>query len=312
MKPKVYFAKSNACDSNEIASVRSYLEKLNVEIVEHKKNFNYSIGPLIGSDYLVILPEVPDSYVTIIGRGLFSQIEEFKKKHKDWSKRIFFVSDIDYCGIDVCEFQHINIIDRNNWTTYAEVKIDMYSKRELNSTLFEIKEQKSKTSNTNKSTCEDLIDVFIETIKEDKPYETYIRSRKSFNDCVVDGTVIERISTISSTNDGGYMYEYRISGSPLPYGISNFLNRPEVSGHMHISTDSWTVVDAPNHIRNKNSEPLRKPSKSIDDIANEIFANKEIILPKPSVEIHKNAEEILKSSTESISTLPNVYLLLIG
>ncbi len=132
-KTKVYLAKSNDARTQDVNVVRSYLRLHDVEVVEHDSSGVYSHGPLLSSDYLVIVPAynyvhegqaaqrisgkgiITNEYQINLGRGLYTQIMEFRKAKRGSGEIHTFV----YTGKDT-QFRSIGSIDTYNGTDWKQ------------------------------------------------------------------------------------------------------------------------------------------------------------------------------------------------
>ena len=133
-KTRVYLAKSNDARSQDVNVVRSYLRLHDVEVVEHNPSTPYSNGPLLSSDYLVIIPAYnyvhegkaaqrvsgkgicTEDFQINLGRGLYTQIMEFHR-----TKNIGEINTFVYTGKNTL-FRTIRNIDTYNgtdWKQYA-------------------------------------------------------------------------------------------------------------------------------------------------------------------------------------------------
>lgn len=118
----VYFAKSNACRSTTVAAVRQYL-KSHYTVSEYSGKGSYSHHPMLRCEYLVILPEKPNLYSTILGKGLHDQIKAFKESGAK-SERIIIITNIDELhndSISASTFRTVELTGRSSWITYATV-----------------------------------------------------------------------------------------------------------------------------------------------------------------------------------------------
>ena len=135
-KTRVYLAKSNDARSQDVNVVRSYLRLHDVEVVEHNPSTPYSNGPLLSSDYLVIIPAYnyvhegkaaqrvsgkgicTEDFQINLGRGLYTQIMEFHR-----AKNIGEINTFVYTGKNTL-FRTINKIETYNgtdWKQYAYI-----------------------------------------------------------------------------------------------------------------------------------------------------------------------------------------------
>ena len=131
-KTRVYLAKSNDARSQDVNVVRSYLRLHDVEVVEHNSSTPYSNGPLLSSDYLVIIPAYnyvhegkaaqrvsgkgicTEDFQINLGRGLYTQIMEFHR-----AKNIGEINTFVYTGKNTL-FRTINKIETYNGTDWKQ------------------------------------------------------------------------------------------------------------------------------------------------------------------------------------------------
>jgi hypothetical protein len=138
---KVYLAKSNACSQSTVNRVREYLKTLNIELKEYvsSKYKSYSHDELLACDSMIVLPADPDDYQTMIGKGIYTQIDAFSKmlkgkKIRDWDERILVITNImsmndPDVGISVSNFCEMEIDNPNDWTGYANLQVDCMTDR---------------------------------------------------------------------------------------------------------------------------------------------------------------------------------------
>jgi hypothetical protein len=313
MKSKVYFAKSNACCPKTVASVRSYLQNLDVELVEHAKNQSYSNTALLGCEYLVVLPERPDAHTTVIGRGLYSQIEDFHKKNRSSSK-IMIISEIpkikssgynydprySLADISVCSFDEIEVIDTTDWSNYAQLSLNPYT---------EISVAQSLTKQIRK---------------------IYIKTKHSLNDADIDGTSIEYQG---NSNLGAYGKNfYLISTSNDNINIPKFLNdNTEISGLKKIGMADYEIVeekDVKDALKRVDTDPVfpissiastKVVSFGMPNVNSDTLSDLDNIFKETSIQnssrrivsLDDVANELIKKS-EEIIYLPKEYLLIVG
>ena len=79
---KVYLAKSNQSNPDDVQKVRKILNDSNCEIVEYTGG-SFSHKPMLNCDMLVVIPDL-NSFDddNIIGKGLYGQIEAFQTTDK--------------------------------------------------------------------------------------------------------------------------------------------------------------------------------------------------------------------------------------
>ena len=137
---KLYFAKSNTINSKTVDRVRKYLQSLNIELKEFKGGRgNYTHNELLACDSMIVLPGECNDYQTIIGKGIYSQIEAFEKmlsikNLRDADNRILVVTsieDLESQGIHVSNFRSMEIDDSTDWTEYATLYVDCMTDREI-------------------------------------------------------------------------------------------------------------------------------------------------------------------------------------
>jgi len=116
---KVYLAKSNKCNPDNVQIIRKLLKNYDCEIIEHKGG-SFSHKPMMKSDILIVLPYL-EEYVenNIVGRGLYSQIEEFERT----GKPCLVVYNIDK-QISVGNIIDKEVLDYNDFFEYGEVCVD--------------------------------------------------------------------------------------------------------------------------------------------------------------------------------------------
>jgi hypothetical protein len=126
---KVYLAKSNRANPNDLSRVRTALANFDkeVEVVEYTGG-KYTHDSLKACDYLVILPDLSDyddcedDYI-IIGKGLFEQINAFETlKNGD---KILVVLGTESSGtILISEYYYSDIDDDTDYIHYARLVLD--------------------------------------------------------------------------------------------------------------------------------------------------------------------------------------------
>lgn len=118
-KMKVYLAKSNKANPDVVARVRQTLSNYNLEIVEFKGGI-YSHKQLLESDQMVIVPAEVDvcEDFTVIGKGLYEQIEAFSRKSFNNSHNIIVITSDD-CETSMIE--NTVEIDKDDYVNYAEL-----------------------------------------------------------------------------------------------------------------------------------------------------------------------------------------------
>ncbi|HEY4065153.1 MAG TPA: hypothetical protein VGM30_24785 [Puia sp.] len=83
---KVYLAKSNRADPDEVAKVRKYLQTLDCEVKEFQGG-KYTNNDLLTSDILLMVgEEVPELDELLVGKGLYTQLTDFAQKNWDFNE----------------------------------------------------------------------------------------------------------------------------------------------------------------------------------------------------------------------------------
>lgn len=121
--PKVYLAKSNRADPNEVSAIRELLKTFKVEIVEYCGG-PYSHNQLLECDSLVV---VPDSsmydcmeHFVEVGKGLHNQIDIFLSTVQ--ADNIFVVHNSqEHWMIPVSTVLDLEIEDEDNFVRYANL-----------------------------------------------------------------------------------------------------------------------------------------------------------------------------------------------
>jgi hypothetical protein len=118
MKPKIYFAKTNSCDSKDVAAVRNCLNKLNVEVLEYDSGSPYNAAEqakLDSAEYMVVL--TPD-FTGDVGKGVYTQVERFVEKYDKES--VYIVTDIDgRKEVAVASLDSMDESDGADWKKYG-------------------------------------------------------------------------------------------------------------------------------------------------------------------------------------------------
>lgn len=120
-KMKVYLAKSNKANPDVVARVRQTLSNYNLEIVEFKGG-TYTHKPLLECDQMVIVPAEVDvcEDFTVIGKGLYEQIEAFSRKSLHNSDNIIVITSDD---CDTSMVEGTAEIDEDDYVNYAELHL---------------------------------------------------------------------------------------------------------------------------------------------------------------------------------------------
>ena len=133
MKTKIYLAKSNRANPNDVARVRQTLEKYSndIEILEYKGG-NYSHKEVVSADILIVVPDLSeydvedyddgDNYIDI-GKGLHEQIENFKYTHKNSSDCLVVYGVTDY-HIYTSRVTDLDVADCDDYINYSTLIFD--------------------------------------------------------------------------------------------------------------------------------------------------------------------------------------------
>ncbi len=130
MKSKIYFAKSNRANPNNVMLVREILSRFDVEVVEYSGGA-YSHKPMLECDMLVVLPELSDGEedkdkeTVGLGKGLFEQINTFKRTNTNKSDLLI----INYVNLHTKEVEYGDIedmdcADQDDYINYGVIIFD--------------------------------------------------------------------------------------------------------------------------------------------------------------------------------------------
>lgn len=150
---KIYLAKSNQANPDDVYSVRKYLERFSdsIQIIEHNGG-SYSNKELLTCDGLIIIPnltdfEVDDSNV-VIGKGLYQQMDDFEQKNKS-TDEIWVVVNVNSERIIGSGVYQCGNEDEDDYINYAELELDEENEEMENwlKSRFRITEQKKNKLN---------------------------------------------------------------------------------------------------------------------------------------------------------------------
>lgn len=141
-KKKVYLAKSNHANPNELIILRKQLNDLGVEVVEYEGG-QYSNKSMLECEYLIVLPadakrvweleeEITTEYshdtgIRMLGKGLYTQISDFCNFTR-YSDNIYIVFDnsmINNVGspqttkFHCAKHEDLEIYDENDYHNYG-------------------------------------------------------------------------------------------------------------------------------------------------------------------------------------------------
>lgn len=140
MKTKIYLAKSNRANPDDVSRVRSLLQKYpnDIEVVEFKGG-SYSHKDLKACDVLIVVPDLSefcaeDEDFIPIGKGLHEQIEAFQRVNQNGADLlIVFETDEDY--VSITRLRELDLADCDDYINYSTMLIDQESGGELESLL---------------------------------------------------------------------------------------------------------------------------------------------------------------------------------
>lgn len=129
---KIYLAKSNRANPDDVIGIRSILQKYpkDIEIVEFKGG-TYSHKDLQSCDVLIVIPDLNeydsncDDYI-IIGKGLYGQIEAFKRTHPN-EYAILVVLTVTEKWDCVMPLYKLEEDDTDDYINYGSIIIDSNS-----------------------------------------------------------------------------------------------------------------------------------------------------------------------------------------
>ncbi len=126
-KPNIYFAKSNACDPDDVMKVRKALSFYDCNIIEFRGGV-YDSSQMTECDMIILLPhskqfsapKKPENSFKV-GRGQWYQISDFKDKAGIWDNResddnIFMISLVGEKFIYLDEITDMTRIEENTVT----------------------------------------------------------------------------------------------------------------------------------------------------------------------------------------------------
>jgi len=123
---KVYLAKSNKANPDDVMGVRKLLSTYNIEVVEYKGG-TYSHKPLNECDLLLILPDLSEIFIdehettSTLGKGLFEQVQAYEGANVTNAKTlVIYDSDFNAAPIDCME-----PAESEDWINYAYAMLDV-------------------------------------------------------------------------------------------------------------------------------------------------------------------------------------------
>lgn len=122
---KLYLAKSNKANPDDVMRVRQLFSRFEIEVVEFTGG-TYSHKPLKECDYLLIIPNLKEvkktnseTYISL-GKGLHEQIKFFKSNGTD----LFIIHDTSDSDINMSVIADIDYGDPDNYVEYSVACLD--------------------------------------------------------------------------------------------------------------------------------------------------------------------------------------------
>ena len=129
---KIYLAKSNRANPDDVANVRNFLAKYSdtVRVVEYTGG-KFSHKDMLNCELLVVVPDLSDyspydNFVGV-GKGLHEQIEAFQSQSagdNDEYPEILIVMETSELEMDVRAFDGLDIDDSDDYVNYSAVSFD--------------------------------------------------------------------------------------------------------------------------------------------------------------------------------------------
>lgn len=120
MENKIYLAKSNTANPDNLMVVRKLLSQFDVEVVEFKGG-NYSHDEMLNCDMLLVLPDLTtydlSDDMVVVGKGLGSQLEEWYEYNSDNCFIITDTSKLDDCSLQ--ELDYLDELGESDYRNYA-------------------------------------------------------------------------------------------------------------------------------------------------------------------------------------------------
>jgi hypothetical protein len=117
MKTKVYLAKSNRSNPDDVSRVRTLLSKFDVDIVEFTGG-QYTNEQLLECDYLFVVPELDNLSQdrAVLGKGLHNQVSDFFFRNPDKFESVYcFIGDQKFKLFD----EEYDYLDYNDYVTHS-------------------------------------------------------------------------------------------------------------------------------------------------------------------------------------------------
>ena len=123
---KVYLAKSNRSNPDDVQKVRKILNDSNCETVEYTGG-SYSHAPLLDFDVLVVIPDLTNfEDENLVGKGLYGQVEAFIETDKP----IYVVFNTeDGWDPEIGEVADMEIADYDDYFEFGNIYLEPLSER---------------------------------------------------------------------------------------------------------------------------------------------------------------------------------------
>lgn len=153
-KTKIYLAKSNRSNPDDVSRVRQVLSEFvdEIEVVEFKGG-SYSHKDMLKCDLLVVVPDLTDFDVRVedaisIGKGLHEQIDAFTCNHPN-EYDILIVYETDSKSVSITKIECVDGVDTDDYVNYSSIFIDQEGAGDLTSFIenhFGLEKTDSKSS----------------------------------------------------------------------------------------------------------------------------------------------------------------------
>jgi hypothetical protein len=126
MKSKIYLAKSNKANPDQLMAVRAMLSRFDVDVVEYNGG-TYSHKPMLECDKLFILPDLSnydeDEDCVGIGKGLHQQIETWHNQNNQKDDEVYMIVNPgdDYY---LRKVDDLDMVDGDNYVDYSIAVLD--------------------------------------------------------------------------------------------------------------------------------------------------------------------------------------------
>jgi hypothetical protein len=121
---RIYLAKSNRSNPDDVSAVRQVLSRYDgVEVVEFKGG-GYTHKDLLSCDLLIVVPDLSqlddcdDAFLVPLGKGLHEQIEAFKRQSKNSCDTLMVIGCNNY-GVDITTIDELEFADSSDYINYS-------------------------------------------------------------------------------------------------------------------------------------------------------------------------------------------------